>query len=121
MTMQQEAEVRQLRHQLTVFLMAGGMALAMLEGSRRFAAHQGMSGWLRGGAIFVLLIGCALSGLTMLRAGASDLRRAAAQRGQTQIPPHQRVSRPRALFSVTFGSVLGLLVPAALLIKVLGS
>ncbi|MEY3015545.1 MAG: hypothetical protein RIT45_4280 [Pseudomonadota bacterium] len=121
MTARQEAEVRELRHQLTVFMMAGGMALALLEGSRRFSAHSGMSEWLRGGAIFVLFAGCLLSGVTMLQRGASDLRRAAAQRGAAQIPAHQRVSRPRAMFSVAFGAVLGVLVPGALLLKLLAS
>lgn len=121
MTMQQEAAVRELRHQLTVFLMAGGMALAMLEGSRRFEAHAGMSDWLRSGSIFVLLIGCLLSGLTMLGSGTADLRRAAAQKGLAHVPAHQRVSRPRAVFSVAFGAVLGLLVPAALLLKVVAN
>ncbi len=121
MTAAEEADVRELRHQLTVFLMTGGLALALLEGSRRMNAHEGMAEWLRGGAVGVLLIGCTLSGLAMLASGVADLRKVAAP----AIPgaptrPRQATSRPRALFAVVLGGVLGVIVPVGLSAHLLG-
>ncbi len=120
MSASDEADLRDLRHQFTVFLMTGGLALALLEGSRRMNAHSSMAEWLRGSAIAVLLIGCTLAGVSMLVVGIVELRRAAAHSPAAGVArPHGRVSRPRALLSVVLGAVLGLLVPGSLVVHLL--
>jgi hypothetical protein len=118
MTAQTEQDMRELRQQMTVFLMAGGLSLGLLEGSRRMVAHPEMSTWLRHGAISVLLLGCGVAGISMLVTGVADLRRAAKQATEAA-PAHRKVNRGKALVSVAFGGLLGLLVPGALLIQAL--
>lgn len=118
MTAQSEQDMRDLRQQMTVFLMAGGLSLGLLEGSRRMVAHPGMSVWLRQGAIGVLLLGCGIAGISMLVVGVGDLRRAATQ-ATDGTPAHRKVNRAKAMVSVFVGGLLGLLVPGALIVQAL--
>lgn len=118
MTAQSEQDMRELRQQMTVFLMAGGLSLGLLEGSRRMVAHPEMSAWLRQGAISVLTLGCGIAGVAMLVTGVADLRRAARQSSEGT-PAHRKVNRGKALVSVAVGGLLGLLVPGALIVQAL--
>ncbi len=118
MTAQSEQDMRDLRQQMTVFLMAGGLSLGLLEGSRRMVAHPEMSAWLRQGAISVLTLGCGVAGVGMLVSGVLDLRRAAHQAADGT-PAHRRVHRGKAVVSVAIGALLGLLVPGALIVQAL--
>ncbi len=108
------ATLRELRGQFTLFLMSGGLAASLLEGSRRFASEPTLAALMRHGAVAVLALGCAVAGIAMLAVAIGERRQPAVVLSR----PRRGIQLPNWL-RIGVGALLGAVVPVALLMQAL--
>lgn len=117
--MPQEVTMQSLRQQLTVFLLSGGMAMALLQGARRMTDVGSLGSWLRGGATLVFGLGCASAGIAMLLGAWGDLGRLrGAARGT---PLHRPIGPVGVALRLAVGAMIGLVIPGWLAAAALGN
>lgn len=106
-----------IRQWISAFFITTSMSVAMLGGATKFDSHPQMQAWLRWAAAVVFVLGSLGIGARLIIDGMLDLQRLRNPRiDVASLPAHIRPSRGRAIARLSFGILLAVVIPTAIVI-----